>query len=62
MAKSKPKRSDDTTELIRTMIIVQLGLAGVPQQNIRSIAGCDMNRVSDILKELKPKSQKNKKK
>ncbi len=62
MANSRPKRGDDTSELIRTLLIVQLGLAGVPQPNIRSIVGCDMNRVNDVLQLLKPKNQKKKKK
>lgn len=31
------------------LLITQLGLAGVPQQAIRKILGCDINRVSRIL-------------
>lgn len=60
MPKAKEKSSDGNTELIRTLIIVQLGLAGISQQSIRSIAGCDMNRVNKILKQLnlKKKAQK----
>jgi hypothetical protein len=58
MGKKDSDRTDESTELIRTMIIVQLGLAGVPQRNIRTIAGCDINRVNRILKHLKPKAQK----
>jgi len=50
MAKRKSNRSDEATELMRTMIIVQLGLAGIPQRAIRTIAGCNMNRVARILK------------
>jgi len=57
MSKKDSDRTDESTELIRTMIIVQLGLAGVPQRSIRIIAGCDMNRVNGILKHLKPKAQ-----
>jgi hypothetical protein len=58
MATKKSPHSDETTELIRTMVIIQLGLAGVPQRNIRTIAGCDMNRVNRILKYIKPKVKK----
>ena len=53
MAARKPDHSEETTELIRTMIIVQLGLAGVSQENIRNIVGCDINRVNKTLKHLK---------
>ncbi len=60
MAKKKHNHSDEATELMRTMIIVQLGLAGVPQRAIRTIAGCDMNRVTRVLKHIKPKSGKEK--
>jgi len=55
MATKKSKHPDEAADLMRTMIIVQLGLAGVPQKSIRAIAGCDMNRVSTILKHLKLK-------
>jgi len=60
MPKNAQKASDETTELVRTTLIVQLGLAGVAQQGIRRIAGCDMNRVNNILKLLKPKRKSRK--
>jgi predicted solute-binding protein len=44
-----------TTELLRDLLILQLGLAKVPQDKIRKIAGCGMNRVNDMLKHI-PKS------
>ena len=44
---------DETSELLRTLLIVQLALAGVPQREIRAVAGCDMNRVTMTLKPLK---------
>jgi hypothetical protein len=53
--KGTTRTTDAQTELIRTLVIIQLGLAGVPQQRIRSIAKCNMNRVSRILKNVKPK-------
>jgi hypothetical protein len=51
----KRKESDETTELLRTMLIVQLGLAGIGQRQIREVAGCDMNRVTKTLRALKLK-------
>ena len=45
-----------STELLRDLLILQLGLAKVPQDKIRKIAGCGMNRVNDLLKHI-PKSK-----
>jgi hypothetical protein len=45
------------TELLRNLLIVQLGLAKVPQDKIRKIAGCGINRVNDVLKHI-PKSNR----
>jgi len=52
--------SNDTNELLKDLLIVQLGIAGVPQQKIRAIVGCDINRVSRIVKFItsKPKATK----
>ena len=50
---AKRKQGDETTELLRTMLIIQLGLAGVGQRQIREVAECDMNRVTKTLKALK---------
>jgi hypothetical protein len=47
------KESNRTEELLQDIIIVQLGLAGVPGHNIRQIAGVSMDRVTRILKALK---------
>jgi len=41
------------TETIRDQTIVQLGLAGVPQQLIREIVKTDIVRVNGIVKRLK---------
>ena len=43
---------DEMTELIRDLLIVQLGLANVPQQDIRDIARCDIRRVNRIARLL----------
>jgi hypothetical protein len=47
--------NDEATELLRTMLIVQLGLAGIGQRRIREVAGCDMNRVTKTLRALRLK-------
>jgi hypothetical protein len=52
MAKKKNKEVDAVAELLKDLLIVQLGNAGVPKQEIRKIVGCDMNRVSRITKFL----------
>ena len=45
--------SDDISDILKDILITELGSAGVPQQTIRSIVGCDMGRVSRIVKHLK---------
>jgi hypothetical protein len=56
MAKS-PKRqrkaADSTVEVLKDILITQLGIAGVPQQDIRKIVGCDIHRVSAIVRHVK---------
>lgn len=49
------KTKDEQTELIRTQLIVHLLIANVPQGNIRKIASCNMNRVNEVAKLVKPK-------
>ena len=62
MPQPETKRNEkDLTELVKDLLITQLGLAGVSQRNIQKIVGCDINRVSDILKFLKVKQSKKKK-
>jgi hypothetical protein len=53
MAEAKQKKEDITNELLRDLLIVQLGLAGVPQLKIREIVGVDIHRVSRIIKHFK---------
>lgn len=50
-----PTSEQEMTELLRDLLILQLGLAKVPQDKIRKIAGCGINRVNDTLKHI-PKS------
>ena len=45
--------ADGAVEVLKDILITQLGLAGVPQQNIRRIVGCSINRVNAIVKHLK---------
>ena len=47
------KQKQTTDNLLQDLLIVQLGLAGVPQNNIREIVGVDMHRVNRIVKFLK---------
>ena len=58
MAKKKaPKPDEEIAELLRDLLIVQLGLAKVAQNDIRKILGCSMGRVNGILKHL-PKASR----
>jgi hypothetical protein len=53
MARTKSVDSDaEIAELLRSLLIVQLGLAKVAQNDIRKIVGCGMGRVNDVLKHL----------
>ena len=53
MAARKTSTNDDIVELLETQIIIELGLGGVPQRNIREIVQCDLNRVTRIVRHLK---------
>lgn len=47
-------KADVVADRLADLLIVQLGIAGVPQHAIRKIVGCEMSRVVRITKELKP--------
>lgn len=53
----RPQKSqgdaDAVLEVLKDILITQLGLAGVSQQSIRKIVGCSINRVNAIVKHLK---------
>ena len=49
----KKEDASDQGDVLKDLLITQLGLGGVPQQAIRQIVGCDINRVSRIVKHLK---------
>ncbi len=55
MARKQKRVTDDTTEVLKDLLIVQLGVAGVRQRDIRAIVGVDMNRVSRIVRHIKPR-------
>ncbi len=58
MAKNADSQDTEVAELLRSILIVQLGLAKVAQNDIRKIVGCSMGRVNDIVKNL-PKRPSN---
>ncbi len=47
------KPSTTTEDLLRDLMMIQLGLAGVSQENIRTIVGVDNNRVSWIVRHVR---------
>lgn len=55
MGKSRrgKRNADPAVEVLKDILITQLGLAGVQQQNIRKVVGCSINRVNAIVKHLK---------
>jgi len=50
---SRNDKEELTIELLRDLLIVQLIALGVPQQSIRAIVRCDLNRVTRTAKHLK---------
>lgn len=50
--KSTSLPSEEQVELLRKILIVQLGLAGVPQNTVRAIVGGDIRRVNDVMRHL----------
>lgn len=46
---------DQTNDLLRKQLILQLAMQGVPQQSIRKIVKCDMKYITELLKPLKGK-------
>lgn len=60
MASKNGSLTDEVADLLRKLLIVQLGLAGVSQQNIRAIVGCNLNRVNAVMKLVNTKGEKTK--
>jgi hypothetical protein len=59
MAKRREKMepNERTAELLRKLTIVQLGLAGVGQLQIRQIVGGGMGEINSIVKLLRSKKR-----
>jgi hypothetical protein len=53
MANEKQRKEQTTDDLLRDLLIVQLGLAGLAQHQIREIVGVDIHRVNRIVKHFK---------
>ncbi len=53
MAKEKQKKEQSVEDLLRELMIIQLGLAGLTQHQIREIVGVDIHRVNRIVKHFK---------
>jgi hypothetical protein len=50
MNKERQESDGEVLDGLQDLLITELGRAGVPQAEIRKIVGCDMNRVSRIVK------------
>lgn len=55
MAQNK-SAAEEQVELLKKILIVQLGLAGVPQSMVRKIVGGDIVRVNEVMKHLPKRS------
>ena len=53
MANEKQKKEQTTDDLLRDLLIVQLGLAGLAQHQIRELVGVDIHRANRIVKHFK---------
>ena len=58
MMRSAQKKESAVEDLLRDLMIIQLGLAGLTQHQIREIVGVDMLRVNRILKHFKKNNRK----
>ena len=50
---NKKRERQATEDLLRDLLIVQLGLAGLTQHQIREIVSVDIHRVNRIVKHFK---------
>jgi len=53
MKREGQKKATTTEDLLRDLLIVQLGLAGLTQHQIREVVGVDIHRVNRVVKYLK---------
>jgi hypothetical protein len=56
--KSASRKPDDSAKLLKDLLIVQLGLAGVTQNNIRAIVSADSHYVNKIVRMLPKQPRK----
>lgn len=54
----KSKKQQSIEDLLRDLMIIQLGIAGLTQRQIREIVGVDIYRVNRILKHFAKKDEK----
>lgn len=54
MAKSKKRArgTDATVDILQKLLIAELALAGVRRDGIRQIVGCDVHRVSAVMRHI----------
>ncbi len=57
MTNDKRKNDGITHDLLRDILITQLGLAGLTQHQIREIVGVDIHRVNRIVKHFKKRGK-----
>ena len=53
MVSNNRKKEQTTNDLLRDLLIIQLGLAGLTQHQIRELAEVDIHRVNKIVKYLR---------
>jgi hypothetical protein len=58
MKQKRTKKSETVEDLLRDLMIIQLGLAGINQHQIREIVGVDIYRVGRILRHFKKNKDK----
>jgi len=58
VAAKRKSENESILKTLQTLLIVQLAQAGVDSRSIRRIAGVNMNRVTNVLKNLKTKRKK----
>ena len=53
MKKNRKRKDSPIEDLLKDTMIIQLGLAGLTQHQIREIVGVDITKVNRILKHFK---------
>ncbi len=57
MIKKQEKKSEigEIIELLKKLLIIELGKTGMPQRDIRKVVGIDINKVNRLVKHIKRK-------